>query len=151
MSRVTAWWHKHVNPHLVILLIVLVCSGSKRRTRELTRESMKEFKKGIGAEPQAEQAPTPQPMAAPQAGAHCKPARNRLEPLPPLRDPVPQDPLFLVKPRRAARRRFQHWGLSGLCGCDWTIQEPLDVLTESPGQLLTNRTDGNSAAPQQPT
>jgi hypothetical protein len=33
---------------------------------------MKEFKKGIGVEPEVEQAATPQPMPAPQACAHCK-------------------------------------------------------------------------------
>ena len=76
MSRVIAWWHQHdMNPgYLVILVIVLVLFGGSELP-ELANSlgrSIGEFKKGIGAEPEAEQAPTPQPMAAPQAGAHCK-------------------------------------------------------------------------------
>ena len=59
---------------LVILVIVLVLFGGSKLpdlAKSLGR-SMKEFKKGIGVEPEAEQAPTPQLMAAPQACAHCK-------------------------------------------------------------------------------
>ena len=61
--RVTAWWHQHdLNPrYLVILVIVLVLFGGSKLpdlANSLGR-SMKEFKKGIGAEPEAEQAPTP--------------------------------------------------------------------------------------------
>ena len=61
--RVTAWWHQHdLNPrYLVILVIVLVLFGGSKLpdlANSLGR-SMKEFKKGIGAEPGAEQAPTP--------------------------------------------------------------------------------------------
>ena len=73
MSRVIAWWLQHdLNPrYLVILVIVLVLFGGSKLPDSRGR-SMKEFKKEIGAEPEAEQAPTPQPRAAPQAGAHCK-------------------------------------------------------------------------------
>jgi Sec-independent protein translocase protein TatA len=57
--------------------------------------SMKEFKKGIGAEPVAEQAPTPQPMAAAQAGAHCKnPLETGCSHCPRRGTPMAQDPLF---------------------------------------------------------
>jgi sec-independent protein translocase protein TatA len=59
---------------LVILVIVRVLFGESKLpdlAKSLGR-SMKEFKKGIGVEPEAEQASTPQPMAAPQACAHCK-------------------------------------------------------------------------------
>ena len=57
---------------------------------------MKEFKKGIGAEPEAEQAPTPQPMAAPQAGARCKnPLETGWSQLPPLRDARGPEPPLL--------------------------------------------------------
>jgi hypothetical protein len=56
---------------------------------------MKEFKKGIGAEPVAEQAPTPQPMAAAQAGAHCKnPLETGCSHCPRRGTPMAQDPLF---------------------------------------------------------
>jgi len=51
-----------LNPrYLVILVIVLVLFGGSKLpdlANSLGR-SMKEFKKGIGAEPEAEQAPTP--------------------------------------------------------------------------------------------
>jgi sec-independent protein translocase protein TatA len=83
--------------YLVILVIVLLLFGGSKLpdlANSLGRP-MKEFKKGIGAEPEAEQAPTPQPMAAPQAGAHCK---NPLEPgwshCPRCGTPGAQDPLF---------------------------------------------------------
>jgi sec-independent protein translocase protein TatA len=53
-----------LNPrYLIILVIVLVLVGGSKLpdlANSLGR-SMKEFKKGIGAEPEAEQAPTPQP------------------------------------------------------------------------------------------
>ena len=51
-----------MNPrYLVILLIVLVLFGGSKLPdlANSLRRSMKEFKKGIGAEPEAEQAPTP--------------------------------------------------------------------------------------------
>jgi sec-independent protein translocase protein TatA len=63
---------------LVILVIVLVLFGGNKLpdlAKSLGR-SMKEFKKGIGAEPEAEQAPTSQPTSAPQPCAQCK---NQLE------------------------------------------------------------------------
>ena len=59
---------------LVILVIVLVLFGGSKLpdlAKSLGR-SMKEFKKGIGVEPEAEQAPTPQPIAALPTCAHCK-------------------------------------------------------------------------------
>jgi len=69
---------------LVILVIVLVLFGGSKLP-DLAKslgKSMKEFKKGIGAEPEAEQTPKPQPAAAaipapPQACGYCK---NPLEP-----------------------------------------------------------------------
>jgi sec-independent protein translocase protein TatA len=64
---------------LVILLIVLVLFGGSKLpdlAKSLGR-SMKEFKKGIGAESEEEPAPKPQPTAtdtspAPQACTYCK-------------------------------------------------------------------------------
>jgi sec-independent protein translocase protein TatA len=64
---------------LVILVIVLVLFGGSKLP-DLAKslgKSMKEFKKGIGAEPEAEQTPRPQPAAAaipapPQPCGYCK-------------------------------------------------------------------------------
>src|SRR6266852_2736305 len=64
---------------LVILVIVLVLFGGSKLP-DLAKslgKSMKEFKKGIGAEPEAEQTPKPQPAAptipaSPQACGYCK-------------------------------------------------------------------------------
>jgi len=64
---------------LVILVIVLVLFGGSKLpdlAKSLGR-SMKEFKKGIGAESEEEPAPTPPPVATPdpkaaQACAYCK-------------------------------------------------------------------------------
>jgi sec-independent protein translocase protein TatA len=65
---------------LVILLIVLVLFGGSKLpdlAKSLGR-SMKEFKKGIGAESEEEPAPKPQPSdtadtrPAPQACTYCK-------------------------------------------------------------------------------
>jgi sec-independent protein translocase protein TatA len=66
---------------LVILLIVLVLFGGSKLpdlAKSLGR-SMKEFKKGIGAEPEEESPPKPQPPAAAppkpsQTCAYCKSA-----------------------------------------------------------------------------
>lgn len=63
---------------MVILVIVLVLFGGSKLP-DLAKslgKSMKEFKKGIGAEPEAEPAPKPQPIAAPPACVQCK---NTLE------------------------------------------------------------------------
>ncbi|HYT80752.1 MAG TPA: twin-arginine translocase TatA/TatE family subunit [Actinomycetota bacterium] len=64
---------------MVILVIVLVLFGGSKLP-DLAKslgKSMKEFKKGIGAEPEAEQTPKPQPVAAaipapPQTCGYCK-------------------------------------------------------------------------------
>jgi sec-independent protein translocase protein TatA len=60
---------------LVILVIVLVLFGGSKLP-DLAKslgKSMKEFKKGIGAEPEEEPAPKPQPVArTAQACAYCK-------------------------------------------------------------------------------
>ena len=64
---------------LLILVIVLVLFGGSKLpdlAKSLGR-SMKEFKKGIGVEPEAEQAPKPQPTvltipAPPAACGYCK-------------------------------------------------------------------------------
>ena len=80
---------------LVILVIVLVLFGGSKLP-DLAKslgKSMKEFKKGIGAEPEAEQAPTPQPKAAPQACAHCKnPLETSWSHCPRCGTPVAQEP-----------------------------------------------------------
>jgi sec-independent protein translocase protein TatA len=85
---------------LVILLIVLVLFGGSKLpdlAKSLGR-SMKEFKKGIGAESEEEPAPKPQPVATPvtktaQACAYCK---SSLEAgwshCPRCGTPVPQEP-----------------------------------------------------------
>ncbi len=85
---------------LVILLIVLVLFGGSKLpdlAKSLGR-SMKEFKKGIGAESEEEPAPKPQPVATPvtktaQACAYCK---SSLEVgwthCPRCGTPVPQEP-----------------------------------------------------------
>ncbi len=57
---------------LVILVIVLVLFGGSKLpdlAKSLGR-SVKEFKKGIGAEPEEEHAPNPQPVAP--ACGHCR-------------------------------------------------------------------------------
>jgi len=59
---------------MVILVIVLVLFGGSKLpdlAKSLGR-SMKEFKKGIGAEPEEGQVPTPRPMVAAPACAQCK-------------------------------------------------------------------------------
>lgn len=64
---------------LLILVIVLVLFGGSKLP-DLAKslgKSMKEFKKGIGAEPEAEQTPKPQPAAPtipapPRACGYCK-------------------------------------------------------------------------------
>jgi sec-independent protein translocase protein TatA len=64
---------------MVILVIVLVLFGGSKLpdlAKSLGR-SMKEFKKGIGAEPEEEQVPKPQPVvsaspAPPQTCGYCK-------------------------------------------------------------------------------
>src|SRR5262249_62137509 len=64
---------------LVILVFVLVLLGGSKPP-DLAKsfgKSMKEFKKGMGADPEAEQPPKPQPAAAaipapPQACGYCK-------------------------------------------------------------------------------
>jgi len=64
---------------MVILVIVLVLFGGSKLP-DLAKslgKSMKEFKKGIGAEPEAEQTPKPQPAAPtmpapPQTCGYCK-------------------------------------------------------------------------------
>jgi sec-independent protein translocase protein TatA len=85
---------------LVILLIVLVLFGGSKLpdlAKSLGR-SMKEFKKGIGAEPEEEPAPKPPPVATAvtktaQACAYCK---SSLEVgwshCPRCGTPVPQEP-----------------------------------------------------------
>src|SRR6266851_2051597 len=64
---------------LLILVIVLVLFGGSKLPglAKSLGKSMKEFKKGIGAEPEAEQTPKPQPAAPtipapPQACGYCK-------------------------------------------------------------------------------
>jgi sec-independent protein translocase protein TatA len=63
---------------LLILVIVLVLFGGSKLP-DLAKslgKSMKEFKKGIGAEPEAEPTPKPQPAAPaspePKACGYCK-------------------------------------------------------------------------------
>jgi sec-independent protein translocase protein TatA len=63
---------------MVILVIVLVLFGGSKLP-DLAKslgKSMKEFKKGIGAESEGEPAPSPKPTAALPACTHCK---NSLE------------------------------------------------------------------------
>lgn len=80
---------------LVILVIVLVLFGGSKLP-DLAKslgKSMKEFKKGIGVEPEAEQAPPQKPTAALPACTHC---RSSLEPgwshCPRCGTPVVQEP-----------------------------------------------------------
>jgi sec-independent protein translocase protein TatA len=59
---------------MVILVIVLVLFGGSKLP-DLAKslgKSMKEFKKGIGAEPEVEPTPPPKPTAALAACTHCK-------------------------------------------------------------------------------
>jgi sec-independent protein translocase protein TatA len=80
---------------MVILVIVLVLFGGSKLpdlAKSLGR-SMKEFKKGIGVEPDGEQAATPPPMAALPACAHCKnPLETGWSHCPRCGAPVGQDP-----------------------------------------------------------
>jgi sec-independent protein translocase protein TatA len=80
---------------LVILVIVLVLFGGSKLP-DLAKslgKSMKEFKKGIGVEPEAEQAPPQKPTAALPACTQC---RSSLEPgwshCPRCGTPVVQEP-----------------------------------------------------------
>ncbi len=68
---------------LVILVIVLVLFGGSKLpdlAKSLGR-SMKEFKKGIGAEPEEEPAPKPQPVATavPNTAESCAYCKGSLE------------------------------------------------------------------------
>src|SRR5260370_33361962 len=63
---------------LILVMIVLVLFGESKLP-DLAKslgKSMKEFKKGMGVEPEAEPTPNPQPAApaspAPKARGHCK-------------------------------------------------------------------------------
>jgi sec-independent protein translocase protein TatA len=79
---------------MVILVIVLVLFGGSKLpdlAKSLGR-SMKEFKKGIG-EPEAEQAPPPQPRAALHACAQCNnPLETGWSHCPRCGTPVAQEP-----------------------------------------------------------
>ena len=66
---------------MVILVIVLVLFGGSKLP-DLAKslgKSMKEFKKGIGAEPEAEQTPKPQPAAPTIPAPACGYCKNPLE------------------------------------------------------------------------
>jgi len=80
---------------MVILVIVLVLFGGSKLP-DLAKslgKSMKEFKKGIGAEPETEQPPTPQSRAASQACVHCKnPLETGWSHCPRCGTPVTQEP-----------------------------------------------------------
>jgi len=80
---------------MVILVIVLVLFGGSKLpdlAKSLGR-SMKEFKKGIGTEPEEGQVPTPRPMVAPPACAQCKnPLETGWSHCPRCGTPVVQEP-----------------------------------------------------------
>jgi sec-independent protein translocase protein TatA len=80
---------------MVILVIVLVLFGGSKLpdlAKSLGR-SMKEFKKGIGTEPEEGQVPTPRPMVAPPTCAQCKnPLETGWSHCPRCGTPVVQEP-----------------------------------------------------------